>query len=190
MAASDRRELDVSAPNNEHARTSREKPRESSYREKRVGGGLRGGRPGGGGRGGGDGRGVGGGGVGGGRRRVVEVDDAAGVVDPRASGGRRGGRAGELQWRYGGRGGGGGRVAGGRGEWVGGGAAAGADLVGGGGGRGGGEVDGLDPQDEHGGWARWAFVGWALSPFFSLEPGGGVQLKLFGVWARLINFAR
>jgi len=114
---------------------------------------------------------------------VVEVDDAAGVVDPRASGGRRGGRAGELQWRYGGRGGGGGRVAGGRGEWVGGGAAAGADLVGGDGGRGGGgggEVDGLDPQDEHGGWARWAFVVWALSPFFSLEPGGGVQLKLFG----------
>lgn len=79
---------------------------------------------------------------------MVEVDDAAGVVDPRGSGGRGGGRAGELEGRYGRRGGGWGRVAGGRGKGVGGGAAAGADLVGGDGGRVG-EVDGLDSQHEH-----------------------------------------
>lgn len=143
--------------------------RNSGYREVRVGGELRGGRHGRGGRGGCDGRGVGRGG-GGGRRRVVEVDDAAGVEDPRASAGRGGDCAGELEGRYRRCGGRGGRVAGERGERMGGGsaAAAGADFVGGdccrGGGRGGvGEVDGLDSQDEHDGWVRWAF---GPFPFF------------------------
>lgn len=150
----------------------RENPTKSSYREVRVGGELRGSRPGRGGGGGGDGRGVGRGG-GGGRRRVVEVDDAAGVEDPRASAGRGGGCAGELERRYGRCGGRGGRVAGERGERMRGGSAAsaGADFVGGdccrggggGGGGGVGEVDGLDSQDEHDGWVRWAF---GPFPFF------------------------
>lgn len=91
---------------------------------------------------------------------MVEVDDAAGVVDPRASSGRGGSRAGELERWYGRSGCGDGRVAGGRGQGAGGGAAAGADFVAGDGGR---EVDGLDSQDEHCcSWVRWAF--WA-GPF-------------------------
>lgn len=88
---------------------------------------------------------------------MVEVDDAAGVEDPRASAGRDGVCAGELESKYGRCGGRGGRVAGER-TRGGNAAAAGADFVGGDCCHGGvGEVDGLDSQDEHDGWVRWAF---------------------------------